>query len=61
MKRNKRLATFVGQSFLNFTPIPTFKAVTFTSAHEKHFVRKSNYLAKKIIKPRVYFQEIDCN
>ena len=62
--RTRTIAVFVGQSYLNYTPNETYNSVLFTSAYEKHFVRKSVQIAKDIFKfdnPRKYIQETDCN
>jgi uncharacterized membrane protein YfbV (UPF0208 family) len=59
-KRNRKVAVFVGQNYLNFTPNETHISVIFKSAHEKHFIRMSVRLAKRIMQP-VYVQESDCD
>ena len=48
--RNRPIAVFVGQSYLNYIPNMDYNAVLLTSGYEKHFIRKSVQLARKLIK-----------
>ncbi len=54
MRRNRTIAVFVGQSYLNYTPDMELTSVLFTSAHEKHFVRKSVRLARTLFTKKYY-------
>lgn len=53
--RNRRIGIFVGQSYLNHTPNQQYSSILFTSAYEKHYVRKSVRLARTLFKSKIKY------